>query len=195
MLSEHYCKMIIQDIDRCDAFLSKLFDETSARQLHLELTSKYTDYIPNFLNNLWGHPLYGEDTNWIALDDLGEASLNENIIIMTHKLKALRANGFRTAMLPKSSDVSIINKNHLAATQTISISFENAREQIKNMSGLTEEDERETLGKVSEIESIVDSDENKKGKWKKIKPILEWLITKSVDVALVVLPLLLKIEK
>ena len=62
------------------------------------------------------------------------------------------------------------------------------------MTSLTDEQTQDILSKVNEIESVVNSGSSKKSKWEKIKPILIWLADKSFDVAMTVLPLLLKVQ-
>lgn len=59
---------------------------------------------------------------------------------------------------------------------------------------LSEEQTIEVKQKIDEIESVVKSNDRKKNKWKKLKPVLLWLADKSVDIGTAVLPLLLKIQ-
>lgn len=87
-------------------------------------------------------------------------------------------------------NVNVSNNNEI----NISISFEEVRKQIEDMTSLTEAQTKEALNKVSEIESVVKGDGNKKSKWEKIKPILIWLADKSFDVAMTILPLLLQVQ-
>ena len=61
------------------------------------------------------------------------------------------------------------------------------------MTSLTNEETEEILAKISEIEEVVKSNDKKKTKWEKIKPVLGWLTDKSCDVGIALLPLLLKI--
>ena len=61
------------------------------------------------------------------------------------------------------------------------------------MTSLTNEETEEVLAKISEIEEVVKSNDKKKTKWEKIKPVLVWLADKSLDIGTALLPLLLKI--
>ena len=61
------------------------------------------------------------------------------------------------------------------------------------MTGLSESETDETLARVNEIQNIVNQNESRKAKWQKVKPILNWLADKSVDVGCALLPLILKI--
>lgn len=61
------------------------------------------------------------------------------------------------------------------------------------MTSLTDNETKEILDKINEIETIINSNEKKKTKWEKAKPVLTWLADKSFDVGVAILPLLLKI--
>jgi hypothetical protein len=91
---------------------------------------------------------------------------------------------------PASPDVNVTVNNNV----TVNITFEQVRAKIEDMTSLTDEQTKEALDKVSEIESVVKGDGNKKSKWEKIKPILVWLADKSFDVAMTILPLLLQVQ-
>ena len=76
----------------------------------------------------------------------------------------------------------------------VNVTFEQVRSQIEDMSSLTNEETAEILQKVSEIEDVVKSNDTKKNKWEKAKPVLKWLADKSCDVGIALLPLMLKIQ-
>ena len=76
---------------------------------------------------------------------------------------------------------------------SVNITFEQARAKIEEMTSLTDEQTKEALAKLAEIEAAVNGGGSKKSKWEMIKPILTWLADKSLDVAMTILPLLLKI--
>ena len=97
----------------------------------------------------------------------------------------------RTYAPNNNVNVNVSNNNEI----NISITFEEVRKQIDDMTSLTEAQTKEALDKVSEIEAVVKGDGSKKSKWEKIKPILTWLADKSFDVAMTILPLLLQVQK
>ena len=74
------------------------------------------------------------------------------------------------------------------------VSFEQARQQIEDMTSLTDKETEEILAKIIELEEIINSKEKKKTKWEKAKGVLVWLADKSFDVGMALLPLLLKIQ-
>jgi soluble cytochrome b562 len=76
----------------------------------------------------------------------------------------------------------------------VNITFEQVRAKIEDMTSLTDEQTKEALDKVSDIESVVNGEGSKKSKWEKIKPVLAWLADKSFDLAMTILPLLLKMQ-
>lgn len=95
--------------------------------------------------------------------------------------------------MDNKANISIENNLTANQNQTMTITFEDIKKQIENMSGLSGAETKETIGKIDEIKAIVELKESKKSKWQKIKPILIWLADKSVDVGCALLPLILKI--
>ena len=61
------------------------------------------------------------------------------------------------------------------------------------MSALKETEIHEILGKIDELEAIVNSTERKTKKWENAKEIIKWAADKSVDVGIALLPLIMKI--
>lgn len=96
----------------------------------------------------------------------------------------------------QKSSVVINNHNHNEATSSanVSISFEEVRKKIDNMTSLPEEEIDEFKNKIDEIEKIVNSKEPKAKKWSKVKDIIKWVADKGVDVGIALLPLILKIN-
>ena len=71
--------------------------------------------------------------------------------------------------------------------------FSEVRNKIEEMGSLTDSEIDEILSKIDELENIVNSSDRKTKKWDKAKGIINWVATKGVDVALTVIPLLMKI--
>ena len=110
------------------------------------------------------------------------------------KLIAFKNNGYRNSKnIDDNPNFTVNNTLTANQTQTVTISFEDVKRLVKDMTGLSEGETDETLSKIDEIKSIVEQNESKKTKWQKIKPILIWLADKSVDVGCALLPLILKI--
>lgn len=182
-------KAVKADKKRIDQALSSN-DETTLRATHMDIDGKYGAYIPD-----WGKSMYayGEDLGF-NYEWLNKDSLIHNLTLMKSRLEGY-ALGLEKPT-PKgyspnnSVNVNVSNTNEV----NVSISFEDVRKQIEDMTSLTETQTKEALDKVSEIESVVNGTDSKKTKWEKIKPILTWLADKSFDVAMTILPLLLKVQ-
>ena len=182
-------KAVKADKKRIDQALS-LNDETTLRATHMDIDGKYGAYIPD-----WGKSMYaygealGFNYEWLSKD-----SLIHNLTLMKSRIEGY-ALGFEqqtnhTYTPNNNVNVNVSNNNEI----NISISFEEVRKQIEDMTSLTEAQTKEALDKISEIESVVNGSDSKKSKWEKIKPILTWLADKSFDVAMTMLPLLLKVQ-
>jgi len=166
-------------------------DETTLKATHMDIDGKYGAYVLE-----WGKGMYAYDMDlgfnyeWLSKD-----SLVHNLTLMKSKIEgyclAFERQSNRTYAPNNNVSVNVSNTNEV----NVSISFEDVRKQIEDMTSLTDEQTKEALVKVSEIESVVKDDGSKKSKWEKIKPILTWLADKSFDVAMTILPLLLQVQK
>lgn len=92
--------------------------------------------------------------------------------------------------------ITIQNTNHNENNNnnTISITFDNVRDNVNAMTSLPEEEIRDVLNKIDELEKIVKSTDGKSKKWSNAKEIIKWIADKGVDVGIALLPLLLKIS-
>ena len=80
------------------------------------------------------------------------------------------------------------------STSINTITFEDVRKQIENMSALPNKEIDEILSKVDELEKIITSKDRKSKKWENAKNIIQWIADKGVDVGIALLPLLLQDE-
>ena len=70
-----------------------------------------------------------------------------------------------------------------------SIEYDEVKTNIENNKALTEEMAKEVLQKLDEIRDIL-KEKDRKSKWSKLVKILIWLADKSVDVALMLSPII-----
>lgn len=182
-------KAVKVDKKRIDESLSSN-NEAKLKAIHMEIDGKYGAYILD-----WGKSMYaygeelGFDYEWLSKD-----SLIHNLTLMKSRIEGYSL-GFerqtnRTYAPNNNVSVNVNNTNEV----NVSVSFEDVRKQIEDMTSLTNEQTQEALSKVSEIESVVNGTGSKKSKWEKVKPILIWLADKSFDVAMTILPLLIKVQ-
>ena len=97
--------------------------------------------------------------------------------------------GMNAVQLP---DAPTTNLN-VTTNVNVSITFEQVRSQIEDMTSLTDEETQEIKAKLDELEKIVNNKDKKKTKWEQAKGVLVWLADKSFDVGMALLPLFLKI--
>ena len=174
--------------------INELFDSTdysSALELHRYLDGKYQYCIADWGKSMWGY-IEGNGFNYEGLDML---SLQENLKMMKSKLEAF---SFGWNAIQRSASVVPVNGPDVNVTVnnsiTVNVTFEQVRDQINDMTSLTDAQTQEALEKVSEIEAVVKGDGSKKSKWERIKPVLVWLADKSFDVAMAMLPLLMQVK-
>lgn len=174
--------------------INELFDSTdysSVLELHRCLDGKYQYCIAD-----WGKSMRGYvEGNGFNYEDLDILSLQENLKMMKFKLEAFSF-GWNAIQHSKSvvpvngPDVNVTVNNSV----TVNVTFEQVRDQINDMTSLTDAQTQEALEKVAEIEAVVKGAGSKKSKWERIKPVLVWLADKSFDVAMAMLPLLMQVK-
>ena len=182
-------KVIKRDKQKIEESLNSE-DEEIMRSVHMEIDGKYGAYVPDWDKGMCGYVLgFGFDHSALSL-----ASLINNLKLMKSRLEgyALGLTIPSQVLSSPSNNVSVNVTNTNAIS--ISVSFEQAKQQIEDMTSLTDEETQEIKAKLDELEKIVNSQDKKKAKWEKAKSILVWLAGKSFDVGMVLLPLLLKIQ-
>lgn len=177
--------MVLNDIARIEQ-ASKLSHEDRF-QLHRELDGRYQSCIKNWGLGLW---CTLRESGYVCYNTLqwDEAGVLDNLLMMKAKLETFR---FQLNAVTLASPSQQIN---VTTNVNVTITFEQVRSQIENMTSLTDDQMKDALEKVDEIESVVKGAGSKKSKWEKIKPILVWLADKSFDVAMTIMPLLLQIQ-
>lgn len=181
-------KAIRGDINRIESVLENLNPDEMTK-LHRDLDGKYQSCIAD-----WGVSMYGYINDLgFAYDSLDPDSIKHNLLTMKSKLESFLHgwNAKKHCGNIKNPDINVTVNSMV----NIEISFKEARMQVEDMLSLTEEQTKEALERISEIERIIKTNTSKKSKWEKIKPILIWLADKSYDLGKVILPLLLKIQE
>lgn len=181
-------EMIRQDIDQIDSALENGNLESLVKA-HRNIDGKYQACIKD-----WGKGLYGYHKEYGALyDSMDEETLKNNLEVMRPKLEAflLGFNVTSTESEINRQDVSVVVNN---TNVNLEISFEQAKRNIEEMPGLTQEETEEIIKKIDELEAISKESIPKKQKWARISPILKFVLDKSVDVATMVLSLFLQMN-
>ena len=180
-------EMVKKDILRCKE--SQKQKEGSER-LYQELIAKYSTFYPNFKEEI---PTCGKIASvYSEYDYRGE------LLSIKVKLEALLAAGFKFELpkpeIEKTPFVNIQLDNRNEVNVTVDITFNEVRNQIQNMSALSDGQAHEIMLKIDELEKIIESSEKKTTKWSRAKEILKWVADKGVDVGIALLPLFLKIS-
>ena len=79
-------------------------------------------------------------------------------------------------------------------TVHISISFDEARQKIEDMTALNQKQTDEILEKINALEEIAKELSSRKTKWEKAKPILAFALDKGADVAVTFMSLILQMK-
>ena len=178
-MTEEFKKIIDEDIAICEKI--KAGECWSyIEDFHKLLKSKYAKIIDGFEGGLY-------DTCY----DSHHASKKANIETMRQKLVLFKAMEYQNVYAESDSSITVNNTNQMTAN--INIKFSEAKANVERMSALSDPEIEEILKKINELEDIVNSTDRKTKKWDKAKGIINWVATKGVDVALTVIPLLMKI--
>lgn len=193
-ISDDFINQIALDLQRIDDAIAN-GTHTERLKLHRELDARYQTCIKDWYLGLWGvvHRTNSTTNVEYAYIDDSPMATQENLEMMHTKIETYhkyRVNAIEP--VPSSQPMTQIN---VTTNVSVNITFEQARSTVTEMSSLTDEQTREVLERIDEIERVVNTDSSKKSKWEQIKPVLKWLADKSYDLGKTILPLLLKIEQ
>lgn len=185
--TKEFIKSINADIVRIDNELSVGTDNTRWT-LFLYLNGMYQSCISDFYMGLRGASFDGSKFSLLYVENNPEY-VKENLQIIQSKLKArlFEVNSVHDDLTNQTQ----VNINNYVS---ISVSFDQVRKDIENMSFLSNEETNDILKRITDIENILKSDEIKKKKWERVTPIIKWIADKSFDVGIALLPLVLKIS-
>ncbi len=164
-------------------------DKSQIESIHKYIDGKYGAYILD-----WGKGMYGYSIEYgFNYELLDTESMISNLDYMCAKMEGY-ALGFTKPSISEhfpnnNVSVNVTNTNEV----NITLTFEQARSKVEDMTSLTDEETKEILERISDLEEIINSKDKKKAKWEKAKSILIWLADKSFDVGMTLLPLLLKL--
>lgn len=181
-------KEILRDISKINAAIQNA-DPTEMEALHRYLDGKYQYGIAD-----WGKSMYGYvDGHGFKYEWLGTDSIKDNLSTMKPKLEAF-IHGWNakssSSGSARNSDVNVTVNN----TVNISISFEETRQKIEDMTALSREQTDEILEKIDELEKISKENTSRKTKWEKVKPIIAFALDKGADVAIAILSLVMQMK-
>ena len=162
-------------------------DESFVLRTHKLIDGKYQACINGWSKGMYiCHPELG-----FVYDDLDIDTMKDNLETMKPKLMSY-IEGWNENLneLNDKSDISVVVNNSI----NVDVSFNDARQKIEDMPGLTQYETEEIQKKIDELESISKETISKKRKWEKVKPILVFALDKGVDVAITIMGLILQMK-
>lgn len=173
----------------------KQTDEEILRDVHMLIDGKYQTKIEK-----WGLSQYGwRDTFGFHYGLLSYDSLKHNLQNMKSKLEGYIYDVSLKPLSisqPATKSINFYNNNENVINNNLTnINFNSIEQKIRECEYLTDEETKEALTKLKELQKISESNDSRKNKWEKSKKILIWLADKSVDIAIAYFPVLMSIFK
>lgn len=185
---EERVQIVSADILSIDQAIST-DNEEQMKSVHMLIDGKYITCIPNLGQSMYGY-INQLGFNYELLE---KESLKHNLLLMKAKLQGYICDFpiKTTASVPQNNiSVNVPVTNEI----NINISFEQAKQMIEDMPGLTATDTEEIKAKIDDLEKISKEPISKKKKWEKVKPILSFVLDKGADVAIAIMSLILQMK-
>lgn len=191
---DEFLNQIPVDLERIDNII-KNGTKLECLKLHRELDARYQTCIKDWYLSMWGVVRNSNSTIYIeyACIEDSHSEIVENLEMMRTKIETYHK--YRVNAIDSPTSKQQMTQINVTTNVSVNITFEQARSEVTEMSSLTDEQTREVLEQIDEIERIIKTGSSKKSKWEQIKPVLKWLADKSYDLGKTILPLLLKIEQ
>lgn len=181
-----------QDIEKIEKALVTN-DPKLKFNVHSEIDATYQSAIKN-----WGMSMYCYNSNFgFDINENDLEALDNNLRMMKAKLNSFKLglnsfdNNGRT-ILDNNQNVNVHVNNTNSNNLNLNLTFSQARQQVEDMTALSQEQTKEIIDKIDEIEAISKEKTPKKKKWEKIKPILLFALDKGVDIAIMLWSLALQ---
>ena len=182
---KEFMEMVYADIQRITD--SWRISTEEKLKLHRELDGRYQACIKDWYAGFWGSNSAGTHMRYSFLEDL-PSCIGENLDMMKAKLETYR---FQMNAVHPELPAQQIN---VTTNVNVSITFEDVREKIKDMTALSQAQTDEILEKINELEEISKEKTSRKTKWEKVKPIIAFALDKGADVAIAILSLVMQMK-
>lgn len=184
-IPQEFMEMLYGDIQRISD--SWRFSTEEKLKLHRELDGRYQACIKDWYAGFWGSNSAGTHMRYSFLED-SPTSITENLDMMKAKLETYR---FQMNAVQPEVPTQQIN---VTTNVNVSITFEEVRSKIEEMTALSREQTDEILEKINELEKISNEKSSRKTKWEKVKPIIAFALDKGADVAITILSLVMQMK-
>lgn len=178
--------MVCADIKRLET-ADQLSTEEKYK-LHKDLEGRYQACVQDWYVGLRKTKKDGKGMRYSKLMEAPDI-IQENLEMMKFKLETY-SYGMNAVSLPDLPATNITVNN----TVNISLTFEETKQKIKDMTALNREQTDEILSKIDELEKISKENISRKSKWEKVKPIISFALDKGADVAIAILSLVMQMK-
>ena len=176
---------IRKDINTCEELLKK--DYVEGKDFS-DLVGKYLTKYPDFSNGLKNYAMSigGKNPNQI-----------ENVRIIKSKLELLEVEIENPTLYQNNGRISnntfnLNNSNTNINENYFNLSVQDVRKNIDENTYLGDNEKKELIQKLEEIEELQKSRESKNKKWEIAKGIFKFIIDKGADIAIMFIPQILK---
>lgn len=179
--------MITRDIETINNSLCLPLAEQIT--LHKELDERYNGIIPN-----WGKGLFNRNSQTgFDYNSISCPLISSNLVSMRSALLAYRSEltGINAAVIPSQIFCNYMTKVNIAGSN---FSFSQARKVISTLTNVTEDEITTALDAVNTIELVLCKNIPSYQKWEKLVDVVTWVAAQPFNIAMCILPLLLKIQ-
>ncbi|MEA4815819.1 MAG: hypothetical protein VB120_03060 [Lachnospiraceae bacterium] len=174
------------DLNYCKEIWKKYsHDITVMEPLFNKMLLKYLNVIENFDKDLKVISVYEENNKKSEI-------CRSNMSIIINKLEDFKNNGYNNERLFEY--YINFDDESLSMDEVSRLGFNEARKLISESESIPPKEKEEICDKIDEIEKIYRMLAPKNEKWRLLRPYVMWVSGKSVNVAMLVLSLILKIE-
>lgn len=163
-IPKEFCDMIKADIQEIDDCL-KAGDSTAQWELFRRVDGRYQACIKNWY---YGMAYANSDCTNLRVANLMTRPnmVTQNLILAKAKLETYQYKMNAVSPAEPTTQVNVTNTNTIG----LNLTFDEAREDVKNMTSLTDADTDEILKRLEELEKVVNSGESKNPSGKKQSP-------------------------
>ena len=185
-IPQEFLDMVRSDIQRIDTTIEQK-DASANWRLFQELDGRYQACIREWYRGMWESNREGTMVYFPSLKKCPE-NVVDNLRIIKAKLETYQFQINAVSLPVPTTQVNVTTNVNL------SLSFDEARQKIEDMTALNQQQTDEVIEKIDELEAISKEDIPRKKKWEKVKPILAFALDKGADIAIAIMTLVLQMK-
>ena len=191
----------MEQIEFTEDFISKIEDilkyknEEKARKMQSKVIAAFQNDISKLdqglsynIRNINNRNFYSSSANYIDNLELLKCKLESYLA----KLKSEKNKTISVKKNETTFNINNTNNNTNNNTIDMKFVFDEARKTIDENESLEDHQIEEIKDKITELETIFNSEDSKKDKWSKCREIHLWIANKGVFIATIIVPLIAK---